>query len=407
MKKTNKKNKLVAILLICLIIILQSIQTFAAEELSINAKAGLIVETNTGKTIYEKEAEKQNYPASVTKILTAILVIENCKLDDVATASKTAISNIPEGYVVAPLYVGEEMKIEDLLYALMLKSANDAAYVLAEHVGGSVEGFSDMMNKKAQELGCKNSHFVNPNGIHNENHYTTAYDMYLISNYAMKNETFAKIVSTYKYTLPITNKYKSKDRVMENTNNFVNPNSKYYNENVKGIKTGTTIQAGNCLITDVSKDGLSFINVVLGANTSSGKFDETKKMIDYEIDNYTLTQVHKKGDKIQNIEVEKATNETKNLDLVISDDITTMNNKKITVDDMKPEIELNEEIVAPITKGQELGTIKYNVEDIEYSAKLLAANDVERTYIVEIMIAVGIVFGIIFILIIVKKIRRR
>ena len=400
----RKIYKVLYVVLIIFIVSLQSIKVYADDEISINAKAGIIVELNTGKVIYEKNSKEQNYPASVTKILTAIIVIENSKLDDVATASETAISMIPAGYVVAPLSVGEKMKVEDLLHALMLKSANDAAYVLAEHVGGSIDKFSDMMNNKAKEIGCKNSHFVNPNGIHNDEHYTTAYDMYLISDYAMKNETFAKIVSTYEYTLPATNKYKNTDRVMKNSNNFVNPNSSYYNKSVKGIKTGTTTQAGNCLITYASKDGLDFINVVLGAETSNGKFDETNKMIKYSFDNYTLTKMHEKGEIIKTIEVEKATEETKKLDLLISESITVMNNKKTTKNQITPEINLNEEIEAPIIKGQELGTIKYVIEDIEYNAKLLAANDVEkRTYYKEIAIAVGVVVIIIVVLVIVKK----
>ncbi len=380
------------------------VATNANEDIEVNAKSAIIVERNTGKIIFEKDAYEQNYPASVTKILTAILTIENCNLDDTATVSKSAISHIPSGYVIAPLYVGEQIKIRDLLYALMLKSANDAAYVLAEHVGGSVEGFSEMMNNKAKELGCKNTHFVNPNGIHNNNHYTTAYDMYLISNYAMKNETFSKIVSTYQYTLSATNKNPSKNRVMKNTNNFVNPNSSYYNKNVKGIKTGTTIQAGNCLITDSEENGLDFITVVLCAPTSDGKFFETQKMIKYAYNNYTLTKLHKKGDIIQNIEVQKATKETKELNLIISDDITVMNNIKIKVNEIEPEILLNEKIVAPIEKGQELGTIKYSVDGLEYSAKLLAENDVElKTYYIEISIGLAIIA---IIVIIWKKVKK-
>ena len=265
MKK--KSYKISIILMVLGIILLNLFTVYADDELSIKAKAALIVEKNTGKIIYEKEIDEQNYPASTTKILTAILTIENCDLEETATVSQSAISKIPTAYVVAPLYVGEEMKVKDLLYALMLKSSNDAAYVLAEHVGGSVEEFAEMMNNKAKEIGCKNTHFVNPNGIDNKNHYTTAYDMYLIANYAMKNETFAKIVSTYQYTLPATNKHPASDRIMKNTNNFVNPNSTYYNENVKGVKTGTTDLAGNCLITDFAANKLEFITVVLGAKT--------------------------------------------------------------------------------------------------------------------------------------------
>ena len=376
--------------------------SFAAEDIKIDANAAIMVEVNTGKVIYEMDKEEQNFPASVTKILTAIVTIENCKLDDVAVATEKALSNIPSAYVTAPLFTGEEMRVEDLLYALMLKSANDAAYVLAEHVGGSNEGFSDMMNKKAKEIGCKNTHFVNPNGIHNEEHFTTAYDMYLISKYAMENETFRKIVSTNEYTLPVTNKYKQEDRIMKNTNYFLNPNSKFYNEYVNGIKTGTTNQAGNCLVTDCSKDGLDIITVVLGAKTSDSKFTETEKLLKYAFENYTLTEMHKQKDLIKTVEVNKAKKNMKELNLIIDSDITVLNNIETKKDDIEPVVKINEEITAPIEEGQELGTITYNVEGIEYSAKLLAANSVEkRTYEKEIAIGILILF---FLLILIRKI---
>lgn len=404
----NKKIiKISTIITVLTVILINWCYVYAAEELSINAKAALIVEKNTGKVIYEKDINEQNYPASTTKILTAILAIENCDLDEVATVSQKAISNVPTAYVIAPLYVGEQMKVKDLLYALMLRSSNDAAYVLAEHVGGSVEGFAEMMNNKAKEIGCSNTHFVNPNGIDNKDHYTTAYDMYLITNYAMKNETFAKIVSTPEYTLPATNKCPNSNRIMKNTNNFVNPSSKYYNENVKGVKTGTTDLAGNCLITDSTKNNLDFITVILGATTSDSKFSETQKMIEYAYDNYTLSSMHKKGDVIKNIEIKNATDETKNLNLVISDDITVMHNVDTKITEINPEISLNDNIVAPISKGQELGTVKYTVEGVEYTAKLLADKDVEvKTYYVQILWGVG-VFAVIFMIFITLRRKSR
>jgi D-alanyl-D-alanine carboxypeptidase (penicillin-binding protein 5/6) len=404
----KKNKKIISAIIIIFIVLFNFVNVYATEELNVDAKAAIIVERNTGKIIYEKEAQTKNYPASVTKILTAILAIENCKLDDVATVSQTAISNIPTEYIVAPLKVGEEIKIEDLLYALMLKSANDAAYVLAEHMGGSVEGFANMMNKKAEEIGCKGTHFVNPNGIHNENHYTTAYDLYLISDYAMKNETFAKIVSTYSYTLSATNKYPNKDRVMKNTNEFINPNSGFYNKSVKGIKTGTTLPAGNCLITDASEDGLDFIMVVLGATTSNAKFNETSEMMGYAFNNYTNTKVHNKGDIIKTIEVEKAKKNNKTLNLVISNEIISMHNKEINANEVEPEIILNENIKAPITAGQELGTVKYSIDGLTYEAKLLAEKDIpKRTYEKEILIAIIVFLIIIFFMLVLKKKKRR
>ena len=402
----NKKiNKIYKVLIIAMLFIscFNSNMVFATDKLTVNAKASMIVELNSGKVIYEDNTEVQNYPASLTKILTAILVLENCELNDTVTVSQSAISNIPQDYVVTPLYVGEKISVKDLLYALLLKSANDAAYVLAEHVGGTVEKFSNMMNKKAEEIGCKNSHFLNPNGIHDDNHYTTAYDMFLITKYAIENEKFEKIVSTYRYTISTTNKCTT-ERVMENSNFFVCPPSKYYDKDVKGIKTGTTQQAGNCLITNIEKNGFNVITLVLGAKTKESRFTETKKMIDYMFDNYTHTQIHKQGDIIKTIEIENATKETKNLNLVISDDVTVMNNIDTKLDEIKPEIILKENIKAPLKQGQELGTVKYNVEGLEYTVKLLAEHDVDKkTNFVQIAIGIGTVFMLLCIITIKKK----
>ena len=213
-----------------------------------------------------------------------------------------------------------------------------------------------------------------------------------------------KYAFTYEYTLSPTNKHPLKDRIMKNTNNFVNPKNAYYNKIVNGIKTGTTKQAGNCLITDSSDNGLEFITVILGAQTANSKFSETKKMISFAYDNYALTKIHDKGDMIQNIEVKKATKKTKDLNLVISDDITAMANKKIKVDEIEPEIVLNDDIKAPIEQGQELGIIKYNVDGLEYEAKLLAETEVElKTYYVEILIGVGIFIIVLVIALMIRK----
>ena len=400
--------KILFLVLVLFAIICNNIKVNGTERLDVDAKAVFVLEKSTGKIMYEKNAYEQNYPASTTKILTAIIVIENCNLDDVATVSNAAISNIPTSYVITPLFVDEQIKIEDLLYALMLKSANDAAYVLAEYVGGSIDNFSNMMNKKAEEIGCKNSHFVNPNGIHNDNHYTTAYDMYLISSYAMKNKTFVDIVSTYKYILPETNRYENTDRIMENTNEFIDPNSAYFNENIRGIKTGTTDQAGECLITNIIKDKMEYFIVVLGAETKDSRFKETKKIINYLFENYAYTTIYKKGDVVKTIEIENATDETKNLNLIISDDITVFNSVKTKKDEIEPEIVLMDKIRAPISEGQKIGTIKYNIEDLQYSAILTAEKDVNsKLDIKQIAIVCGAGFIIFTVLIIIKRKNKR
>ena len=367
-----------------------------AAELNLNSEAAILVEVSTGRILYEKNSTKQLYPASTTKILTAILVLENCDLDEKVTVRETALNNIPSGYVTCNLQIGEQLTINDLLYALMIPSANDAAYVLAEHVGGSVEGFSAMMNDKARALGCKTTHFVNPNGIHDDSHYSTAYDLYLIADYAMKNETFRKIVATTEYTLPATEQYPSEDRVLKTTNELLNENSRnYYYKNAIGIKTGYTSKAGNCLVAGAHRDGLEFIAVVLNGGTTkenlNSRYVDSKKLFNYAYDNFTLTKIIEKNSIVNTIEIEKGTKETKNLDLIIDETITVVNNKSINMNDVIPEIALRENLVAPIMAGEKIGTVKYKVDDIEYSANLLAKDEVIKVDYSIYLILAGVI----------------
>lgn len=393
------KLKFKIILLFFLMII--GIQTISlADEVKLNSEAAILVEVSTGRIIYEKNSTKKMYPASTTKILTAILVIENCDLNEIVTVRESALSNIPSGYVTCNLQVGEQLSVNDLLYALMIPSANDAAYVLAEHVAGSVDDFSTMMNDKARELGCKTTHFVNPNGIHSDSHYSTAYDLYLIADYAMKNESFRKLVATTEYTLPATEQYPSDDRILKTTNELLNENSRnYYYKNAIGIKTGYTSKAGNCLVAGASRDGLEFIAVVLnGGTTNEGlnsRYVDSKKLFEYAYDNFTLTKIIEKGSVVKTVEIENATKDTKNLDLVIDETITVINNKSIDMNNVIPEINLNELLEAPIEAGDVIGNIKYKVDDIEYSANLLAKTSVEKfDYSIYL-----IIFGIILLII--------
>ena len=369
------KNKIV-LLIIAFFVCINSF--VYADEIKLNATSAILVEVNSGKVIYDRNSNERKYPASITKIMTAILVLENCNLNDKVIISQNALSNIPSGYVTCDLIVGEEISVQDLLYALMVKSANDSAYVLAEHVGGTIEKFSEMMNNKAKELGCEDTNFVNPNGIHDENHYTTAHDMYLISKYAMENETFRKLVNTKSYTLSQTNLYPKSDRSFSTTNALIDENSGFFYKYAIGIKTGYTSQAGECLVAESSRDGLDFIAVILDAGTPSkgNRFADAKKLFEYGYDNYTLTKIKDKNMIIETIEIGNADKETKDLDVLINDSITVINNKSLDINGLIPIIEYKENLLAPIQKGELIGTIRYKVEDIEYSAGLIAGSDV-------------------------------
>ena len=258
----------------------------------------VMLEEDTGDILYDKKAYEKMYPASTTKIMTAILAIENCELSDVATVSYNSIASVPATYTRANLQVNEQLTIEDLLYTTLIPSANDAANVLAEHIGGSIESFATMMNTKASELGCRNTNFTNPNGVHNENHYTTAYDLALIARYAMGLEEFRKIVSTTSYTLPDTELYNSNislyngPRKFTNSNALIKPDFKNdYYEFATGIKTGYTNAAKDCVIASAKKDNVEFIVVVLGAgyldNGQRQKYVDCKNLFNFAFDNYT------------------------------------------------------------------------------------------------------------------------
>lgn len=384
---------------------------FAAEP-DVASTSALLVEASTGKVLYEKNAHDKMYPASTTKVLTAILVLENCDLNEIATVSHNAVYSLPSGYVNANLQKGEEMSVNDLMYALMVKSANDAAIVLAEHIGGSVEGFAEMMNKKAVEIGCKNTHFVNPNGIHHDNHYTTAYDLYLIAAYAMKNETFRSYVSTTSYTLPITNKYPSLDRYCVTTNDMLRPKSKYYNENIIGIKTGYTTEAKNCLIAGAQKNGVELISVVLHSGTNSAglseRYVDTAALMNYGFDNFQFSNIIKQHSVIQNIEIENGSKKTRNLELVAKDTLTAYLNKETDFANLSPEVTLNEDLKAPIIAGESVGTITYTVDNIQYTTKLLAKSNVDKKLNIAIFIILGalILLGV-GILILIKHPRKK
>ncbi len=271
-----------------------------AQELTIYSPSAILINTHTGETLYEKNSNTLMYPASTTKILTAIIAIENCDLSEKLTASQSAVTSIKQGYTNAKIQVGEQLSMEDLLYALLLKSANEAANIIAERIGGTIENFAHIMNSKAIELGCSSTHFVNANGIHDEQHYTTAHDLAIIAKYCMQNETFRKIICTKEYTLPATEQYPSNDRILINTNSLMAENSPFYYPYAIAGKTGFTTQAKNCLICMSKKDDLELISVVLHAETTpdgrSARYLDTITLLEYGNQHYQSTVIPAKNE---------------------------------------------------------------------------------------------------------------
>ena len=278
----------------------------------------ILIEEKTGDILYEKNAYEKMYPASTTKILTAILTLENCNLNEIVTVSQSALDAVPRGYTKANLQAGEQFTVQELLYIMLIPSANDAANVLAEYVSGSIPAFANLMNEKAEKIGLTNSHFTNPSGAQDENLYTTAYDLSLLAKYAMNIETFRNIVHTTTYTVPATTIHPAEDRILHTSNLLIDSsNSNYYYEYATGIKTGFTDDAGDCLVASAKKDDIEFIVVCLnGHSLQNGlreKFLDCKTLLDFAIRNYTTYYKKLQEEKVKFSELELRNNNQINL----------------------------------------------------------------------------------------------
>lgn len=312
----------------------------------------ILMEESTGTILYEKNSDEAHYPASITKIMTTLLALENGNLSDMVTFSDDAINNT-EGSGIARDY-GEQMTLEQCLYGVMLESANECAYAVAEHVGGTVENFVDMMNAKAKELGCTNTHFANPHGLQDENHYTTAHDMALIAQAAYQNETFRIIIGTKMYTIPPTNKH-AEETVLRNHHDMLctyhNANRKYLYPYCVGGKTGYTATANSTLVTYAEKDGMTLICVVMNTQ-SPNQFIDTVNLFDYAFDNFQVLNV-----------AENDTNYSAE---------TTVDNGNLN--NIEPFVELDKDAVIVLPKTAEFSdtssSVEYNDSDPEIAGSI-------------------------------------
>ncbi|MDO4382685.1 MAG: D-alanyl-D-alanine carboxypeptidase family protein [Clostridia bacterium] len=393
--------------IICFLIIIfniLSINKFCnAAEINISAPVCVLMEYSTGKILFEKNLNKMMYPASTTKLMTAILVLEKCQLTDVATVSNSAVDSVPAGYSTAYLQKGEKLTIEQLLHVLLIPSANDAANVLAEHVGSSIANFANMMNSKAKEIGCENTNFKNPSGIHDENHYSTAYDLSLIAKHAMQFQTIKDIVQKTVYNLPKTDKYNSDNRIFYNTNLLLSHHSPddYYYPYATGLKTGYTNPAKDCIIATAKKDDLELIAVILGAEDTNGslvpKFLDCKKLFEYGFSNYSYKNIKKANSVVTKVSVLGATEDTKNLNILVKNDINVFLENNFDINNLEPKLELDTPLVAPIKGGSTIGKITYDIDGIIYTSELIAETDVNIVNFVLIIFRLGLILLVIFI----------
>ncbi|MBE6992314.1 MAG: D-alanyl-D-alanine carboxypeptidase [Ruminococcaceae bacterium] len=309
-----KKIRFLSILVIVFYILGLSCTCFADEgdKINVAAKAALLIDADSGTVLLSQNADERLYPASLTKIMTCLIALERGVLEDEITVSENAIT---EGLSIygstADLLAGEVLTLEQLLYCMMVASANEACNVIAEYISGSISDFVELMNRKAAELGCENTHFVNPHGLHDDNHYTTANDLLKITRAAMENDVFIDICSTSSKEIAPTNMYGTRYLM---TTNFLLSEQKqagYYYEYARGIKTGHTTPAGLCLVSTAEKDGITLISVVLGAEivynddgtSTQMHFAETKRMFEWGFENFRSTTVISAADPVAQVPV--------------------------------------------------------------------------------------------------------
>lgn len=397
------KVKKILLILIFIFFIIGGINFSFADEQnnvpSINAASAILIDNRTNKVLYSKNEDTKMFPASTTKIMTAIITLENCSLDEQATASFDAV-NIPEGYATADIKIGETFTVEQLLEMLLVHSANDAANVLAEHVGGSLESFVSIMNTKASELGLTNSHFTNAYGLQDNNHYTTARDLATIMKYCLQNEDFRRICGLASCAIPATNM--SEPRTYASTNQLLIAGNNNYYPYVTTGKTGFTSDAKHCLVSSAYNNDLELICVVLG---SEDNFGDTRAIYNYAYSTYSIKDIVKENDTVTTISVKNASYNTKNLDLVVSEDIPSLVSNSVDINSIEPQISLKENIEAPIEKGSVLGRVTYSVEGVNYTTDLIAFSNVEKTRL-PIYIFMGIIILVILLIVLITIIIR-
>lgn len=351
------------------IISLSGVSAFAEGEvqLEVDAKASILMEASTGEVLYENAPDEQLPIASVTKIMTMLLIMEEVDsgrmtLEDLVSVSENAMSY---GGSTMFLETGEQLSVNDMLKGIAVASANDGCVAMAEHIAGSESAFVDMMNAKAAELGMENTHFMNTNGLDEDNHYSSARDVAIMSRELIKHEKI------FDYTTIWTDELRGGKFQLANTNKLI----RFY-DGANGLKTGSTSKALCCLSATAKRDDMQLIGVVLGAPTSEKRFSSAKAMLDYGFSHYGVKKLVTKGDAFENAEVKKGVAETVG---VVSDDDCSALLEKTKNSEVTEEITMDEELIAPIEKGQRVGTVKYTIDgETVGEAALVAAEAVEK-----------------------------
>ena len=350
--------------------------------IDIEANAGALISLDTGEIIFEKNMDKKVYPASITKIMTAVVVLESGKFKPKAkiTMTREILDMVlGTGSAVSNLQEGEEITQLDLMYLVVMSSFGDCTYLAAQYYGGSVENFVDKMNAKAKELGLKGTHYQNPVGLHDDENYTTVRDIYTLTSYALKFDTFKTICETSRYTMPATNM--SGERTLTSTNNLQNANTPYYYQYAKGVKTGYTDEAGRCLVSTANYNGYNYMCILMGCPVDDDEqFVDSAELYRWAFNNFSFKEVANSTEPVCEIPVELSL-ETDYVSLYFkkpfisvlpneADDSTIVVKTKLKA----------ESIEAPVKKGEVLGTADViYAEQVIGTVDLVAGDDVDSS----------------------------
>lgn len=332
-------------------------------DLTLAAETAVLMDAASGEVLYEKNADQKMYPASITKLMTILLALEHGKLTDEITFSHDAVYNIEQGSAHIAIMEGETLTLEQVLRAIILRSANEASNGVAEYVDGSVEAFAKHMTERAKELGCKNTNFVNANGLHDENHYTTAYDMALIAKELLTHEEYRSMMSETDYEIPPTNK-QTETRYLHGQHQMLNPNSIYYYEDAIGGKTGFTSEALNTLVTYAERDGMELIAVVMKCNGAE-HYTDTAALFDYGFETYESVKLLSAADHTTTVKVTETYNdkpvELGTITAAPAENVYHTLPKGTDTSQIKVETDCPETIEAPVKEGQTVGTLKISL----------------------------------------------
>ena len=362
--------------IICLLLLTATISlpAFAAEkstELAADAKSAILIERDTGSILYDKNSHEKLPPASMTKIMTMILIMEALEQNKLSMNEKVRTSEYAASMGGSQIFLetGEEMTVEEMLRGISIGSANDASVAMAEKIAGSEEEFVDMMNKKVKELGLKDTKFQNATGLPEKDHYSSAYDMAMMAKELLRHENITKFTGTYESYLREST---DKKFWLVNTNKLV----KFY-PGVDGLKTGFTNEAKFCLTATAKKNGMRVVAVVFGAPSTKVRNAQVSKMLDYAFAKYVTHPIYKKGQSLAEVKVSKG--DTKKIQALTSEPISVLTKKGEKIESIKKTIDLNENLKAPVKKGDKIGTITIKKDGkVLAKSNLIASKDVKQ-----------------------------